>query len=124
MTQSQKAFLEANKHYWDEYKLTKVVKHYDNALRKELAVIAKTFDPKAIFCTWCNDDAAKMLEYVYTQYEKTIGNTKEEGVKVFTFPHDIDLIQPDPELIRQHELNNKTKTNEKRKSNRKRGLQH
>lgn len=99
LTDEQIKFLEDHKHYWTEYKQSQVIKHYDNAMRKKLQEIAKEFNPKAVFCTWCNDDAANMLKYVYTQYEKmkplnlNMENkedpeflNKEEGVRKMTFP--------------------------------------
>lgn len=90
MTPEQITFLEANKHYWTEYKANKVIKHYDMQLRKELFTIARTFDTKANFCLHCSDDAANLLKYVYTQYEKMPKEpeekNQEEGVMKMTFP--------------------------------------
>lgn len=78
-------FLDANKHFWTEFKANQAIRHFDNATRKKLQEIALTFDPKAVFCTWCNDDAMNMLKYVYTQYEK--GAKKKEESKEIDNPY-------------------------------------
>lgn len=80
------AYLETIRPAWEFYKVTQTMKNLDNTMRQKLLNIARQeFAPGYLCCLHCMGDVARLLEYVFTQYEKQ---------QAFVFPDDLDTIKP------------------------------
>ena len=65
-------FVEANRRHYTMWKQVQIINHLDGATRSEmLAIIHRNYAPNYIADLWCQSCVAAMIEYLYTQYDKT-----------------------------------------------------
>ncbi|CAB5217708.1 hypothetical protein UFOVP208_5 [uncultured Caudovirales phage] len=71
MNQESKLFLDENRRHYETLTKAGFVQHLSSEVRETyLRIIRENFSPGYLCCLHCSADIAKMIEYVYTQFDK------------------------------------------------------
>lgn len=79
MKEESIAFLNKNRHYYEQWVRAQFLQHLDIATRQGLLdVIRAEFNPAYLSNLWCSPCVAELLVYAYTQYDKYLKKQQDD----------------------------------------------
>lgn len=85
MKAENKAYLDANRHYYTILIQAGIIKHLDGHTRENLLrIIREEFAPNYLINLWCQSCIADLLKFAYMQYDKWLAENPEPVAEIAT----------------------------------------